>query len=189
MKALSIALCVAATAILMAGCEIADPLVIAVGLPLEVSADLNAGNSWDEGDTFVIEEEIAEVDVEYVDDVTASRVNDITIHMVNPPASGTSSGVLSYSSPAINGGATQQLATWSNVPFSSLAEPGISVLDAAVLTVDPTARQLLLDALQDTSGLPLAAAFTVTTSGTTSVNVPAGTKVVAKFHYQVDVEL
>jgi hypothetical protein len=179
----------AAAAIVMAGCEIADPIVIAVGLPLEVSADLNAGNSWDESDTFVIEDEIAEVDVEYVDDVTASRVNDITIHMINPPGSGTSSGTLSYSSPSINGGTTYQLATWTNVPFSSLVEPGVSVLDAAVLTVDPTARQLLLDALQDTSGLPLAASFTVTTNGTTSVNVPAGTKIVAKFHYQVDVEL
>jgi hypothetical protein len=186
MKALKIAVCTAAFALLTAGCEIADPIVVALGLPLEVSADLNGGNSWNESDTFTIEDEISKVDVSYVDDVRASRVNDITIYMVNPPSSGTSSGTLSY---AINGGATLQLATWSNVPVSALAAPGVSVLDASVLTVDPSAREALLDALQDTSGLPLAASFTVTTSGTTSVNVPAGTKIIAKVQYQVDVEM
>jgi hypothetical protein len=189
MNAFKITLFAAVFALLMAGCEIADPIIIAVGLPLEVSADLNGGNSWNESDTFVIEDEISSVDVSYVDDVRASRVNDITIYMVNPPATGTSSGVLSYSSPSINGGATLQLATWSNVPIATMASPGVSVLDAAVLTVDPAARLLLLNALQDTSGLPLAASFTVTTNGTTSVDVPAGTKIVAKFLYQVDIEI
>jgi hypothetical protein len=189
MKALTIAVCAAAFALLMGGCEVADPIVIAVGLPLEVSADLNGGNSWSQSDTFTLEDEIKGVDVTYADDVIASRVNDITIYMVKPPASGTSSGTLSYSSPDIGGGAVYQLATWSNVPISALVEPGVSVLNASVLTINEAAREQLLGALQDTSGFPIAASFTVTTSGTTSVDVPAGTKIVAKFHYQFDVEI
>ncbi len=168
------------------GCEVVDPLIIAVGLPLEVSEDVNGGNSWNETDTFVLEDEIAEVDVSYLDDVKASRVNDITIFIKNPPASGTSSGSLWF---ALDGGTLVELATWTDVPFSSMAEPGVSVLDASVLTVNTGARTQLLDALQDTSGLPLASAITVQSSGTTSVNVPAGTVVVARFQYQVDIEI
>ena len=169
-----------------AGCTVVDPLVIAIGLPLEVSVDLNGGNSWNEDEIYVIEDEISEVSVEYLDDVKASRVNDITIFMENPPATGTSSGTFSY---AIDGGTLVQLATWSNVPFSSLAVPGVSVLDASVLTVNPAARTALLAALQDTSGLPIASAVRIQTDGTTSVNVPAGTKIVARLHYQIDVEI
>ncbi|HLF14289.1 MAG TPA: hypothetical protein VI932_05320 [Bacteroidota bacterium] len=169
-----------------AGCTVVDPFIIALGLPLEVSVDLNGGNSWNEDELYVIEDEISEVSVEYLDDVKASRVNDITIFMVNPPASGTSSGTLSY---ALDGGGLHQLAAWSNVPFSSLAEPGVSVLDASVLTVNTAARDSLLNALQDTSGLPFASSVRIQTDGTTSVNVPAGTKIVARLHYQVDVEI
>jgi hypothetical protein len=186
MKAITLSLFAAALAFLMAGCQIADPLIVAVGLPLEVSANLNGGSAWNESDTFVIEDEITKVDVSYVDKVQASRVNDITISMDNPPASGTSSGTLSY---ALDGGSPVVLATWTNVPFPSLAGDGVSVLDAAVLTVNPAARTALLTALQDTSGLPLASAVFIQTSGTTSVAVPAGTKIVAKLHYQVDIKL
>ncbi len=169
-----------------AGCTIVDPLIIALGLPLEVSVDLNGGSSWNETETFDIGEEITDVSSDYLEDVRASRVNDITIFMDNPPATGTSSGTLSY---ATDGGTIIDLATWTNVPFAVLAEPGVSVLDAAVLSVNPTALANLLDALQDSSGLPFASTVTVRTTGNTSVPVAAGTKIVARIHYQIDVEI
>jgi hypothetical protein len=186
MNKLTILSIVALALIAGAGCTVVDPLVIAVGLPFEVSVDLNGGSAWSDRAQYVIEDEISGVDVTYLDDVRASRVNDITVSMVNPPASGTSSGSLSYQ---LGGGTVVELATWTDVPFSALVEPGASVLDATVLTVDPAARTALLDALQDTSGLPLAPSIKILTSGTTSVNVPAGTKIVARLDYQFDVEL
>ena len=66
--------------------------------------------------------------------------------------------------------------------------PGVPDPPAGVV-VNILARTQLLDALQDESGLPVATVFTVTTSGTTSVAVPAGKTLIAKFHYQADVEI
>lgn len=168
------------------GCTIVDPLIIALGLPLEVSADLNGGSSWDETETYNIAEEISDVSVDYLDDVRASRVNDITIFMDNPPAAGSSSGTLSY---ALDGGTLVQLASWSGVPFSALAEPGVSVLDASVLTVNAGALATLLANLQDDEGLPLISTVTIQTDGTTTVPVAAGTKIIARIAYQIDVEI
>jgi len=167
------------------GCVIVDPLIIAIGLPLEVCADLNGGNSWDNLETYNIEDEINDISTEYLDNVLATRVNDIRVYMTDPPASGTSSGTLFY---AFSDGTMRQLATWTDVPFSTLAAPGVSILDTSVVSYDPTELAALLGVLQDSTGLFINQ-ITIRTVGSTSVNVPAGKTICARIDYQLDVEL
>lgn len=167
-------------------CKIVDPLFIALNLPLEVSALLNSGNSWNETKTYNIANEINKVSTDYAGNVGASRVSDITVHMPNPPTSGTASGSIAY---AIDGGTLTTLATFANVPFDSLKTPGVSLVHTSLISYNPAALTALLDALQDPNGLPPITTITVQTNGTTSVTVPQDTKISASIHYQVDVAI
>jgi hypothetical protein len=167
-------------------CKIVDPFLVALNLPLEVSALISGGNSWNETKSYTIQDEINKVSTSYVDKVKATRVSGITISMPNPPSSGTASGTIAY---ALDGGSLTTLATFSNVPFDSLKTPGISLLHTSLISYNVPALAALLNKLQDSTGLPATATVAVQTSGTTSVTVPLGTKIVATIHYQVDVSI
>lgn len=168
------------------GCAIVDPIIIALNLPLEVCADLNAGSAWNETDTYNIRDEIADISSDYPDKIKATRVADISVYMVNPPTSGSGSGVIAY---AFNGGPLDTLATFTNVPFDSLADPGVSLLNTGLITYRPGALTTLLNTMQDSTGLPSLTTVTIHTSGTTTVTVPSGTKMCARIHYQADAEI
>ena len=167
-------------------CTIVSPFLIALNLPLEVSALLNTGNSWNESKTYNIQDEIKKVSTSYVNKVKATRVSDITVFMPNPPSSGTASGVVLES---LDGGTLDTLASFSNVPFDSLKSPGVSLANTSLITFNLPVLHSLLNALQDSTGLPATATITVQTIGTTSVTVPQNTQITASIHYQVDVSI
>ena len=88
-------LMVTALAFVGASCEINDPFIIGLSLPLEACGSINAGNTWNEDDTYNIRDEIANVSESYLDDVTATRVVDVQVYMpAPPPGTGTGSGVV-----------------------------------------------------------------------------------------------
>lgn len=174
-------------------CEIVDPFLIALGLPLEVCDDINEGNSWFEDDTFNIRDEIERVSSEYADNVHATRVNDITVYMPNPPAgAGTASGVVEVE---LDGGGLLELVSFTNVPFTQLAGAGISLKDeitgggAVTIDFNQPNVQFLLSQLQNPDGLPVTTTVRVRTSGNTNVDVPQGTRICARIAYQADVEI
>lgn len=175
-----------------AACEIVDPFLIALNLPLEVCASIDDGNNWSENHTYNIRDEIANVSTDYVNGVEATRVNDINVHMPNPPATGEGSGSVRFS---IDGEPLRTLVTFNNVPFSLLAGAGISLKDetsgggSLLIDFDATNVAYLLSRMQDSTGLPASTTIQVVTSGSTSVTVPAGTQICASVAYQVDVEI
>lgn len=178
---------IAAMALWGPACTIIDPLLIALNLPLEVCAAVNAGNSWDETESFDIEQEIEDISVDYLDDVKATRISDILIYMPNPPTGGAASGSISYQfagDPAVT-----VLATFSNVPFDSLKSPGISILHTSLITLNPAALADLIARFSNPDGLPPPTTVTLFSQGSTTVAVVAGTQVCAKIEYQVDVEI
>ena len=166
------------------GCKIVDPLLIALNLPLEVSARINNGNTWADTATYNIANEISNVSTSYLANVQATRVSDITVYMPSPPSSGTASGTIRY---ALDGGALTTLATFANVPFDSLITPGISLGNTSLITYNSPALINLLAAMQDSTGLPFITTITVQSNGSSSVPVPQGTEIRASIHYQVDV--
>lgn len=166
------------------GCEIVDPILIALNMPLEVCASINVGNTWNDTATYNIQDEIANISEDYVDEVKATRVNDVTVYMAHPPSSGTASGTIQY---ALDGGSLVTLATFSSVPFSRLASPGVSITDPTVMTYVPGALAALLSALQDPNGLPPTTTITVRSSGSSTVTVPQGTEICARVHFQADI--
>lgn len=169
----------------LSGCSIVDPFIFALGLPLDVCATVTGGSTWDEEETYNVRDEITGISASYLEDVRASRVNDVRVYMPDPPATGNSSGSLSY---AIDAGALLELATWTDVPFPALAEPGISIVSSGLVTLNGPNFLSLLTALQDTTGLPAITSVTVATDGMTSVTVAAGTQVCVVVDYQIDVE-
>ena len=168
------------------GCKINDPFLIALNLPLEVSALLNTGNSWADTATYNIADEIGKVSTDYVDKVKATRVSDITVSMPSPPSSGFVSGTIRY---ALDGGTMQTLATFANVPFDSLLTPGISLAHTSLITYNSAALTALLDALQDSTGLPFPTTVSVQSNGTSTVTVAQDTEIKATIHYQVDITI
>jgi len=166
------------------GCEIVDPILIALNMPLEVCASINVGNTWNDTATYNIEEEIANISEDYVDKVKATRVNDVTVYMAHPPSSGTASGSIQY---ALDGGSLVTLATFSAVPFARFAGAGVSITDTTVLTYNHPALTALLNALQDPNGLPPTTTITVHSSGSSTVTVPQGTEICARIHFQADI--
>lgn len=176
-----------------AACEIVDPFLIALNLPLEACASIDDGSSWNGNNTYNIRNEIANVSTDYVNGVEATRVNDISIHMPSPPAAGEGSGIVQFS---IDGELPlRTLLTFNNVPFSLLAGNGISLKDetsgggSMLIDFDATNVAYLLSRMQDSTGLPASTTIQVVTSGSTSVTVPAGTQICASVAYQVDVEI
>ncbi|MGA9117012.1 MAG: hypothetical protein WB626_09580 [Bacteroidota bacterium] len=185
---------VAVLALMLVGtsCEIVDPFLIALNLPLTVCDTISAGSTWSEDDTYDIREEIRNISASYVEDVRATRVNDISVFMPNPPAAGTASGTVDV---ALDNQALQRLLTFSNVPFSLLAGDGISLRDEITgggsVTIDFNNAVVasLLAALQDSTGLPSISTVRIQTAGSTSVAVPQGTRICAKISYQADVQI
>jgi hypothetical protein len=167
-------------------CKIVDPFLIALNLPLEVCGTVNAGNSWDEQETFNIRDEIAKVSSSYPDQIKATRVSDISVYMPNPPSSGSSSGFVRY---ALGGQIPVTLFTFTNVPFDSLRGKGISYSNTGLVQFNQAALTALIAALENPSGLPVTTTITVISSGTTTVTVPQGTQICAKIHYQADAEI
>ncbi len=178
-------------AVVWVACEIVDPFLVALNLPLEVCAEINEGNSWDESGTYNIHDEIANVSEDYVDDVQATRVNDITVFMPNPPATGDATGSVRFS---LDGGPLTTLLTFTNLPFDSLRGDGLSFRDylnnpSGQLQFNIAGVNIILTALQDSTGLPATSTIYLESNGTTSVDVPQGTNICAKISYQVDVEI
>lgn len=172
-------------------CEIVDPFLIALNLPLEVCGTINTGNSWNEDELYNIRDEIRRVSESYENKVKATRVNDISIYMPNPPAQGAGSGEVRYS---LDGGTLLTLLTFTNVPFSSLAGGGISLGEALANPSGPVQFNsvnllALLNALQNPNGLPATTTVRIVTTGSTSVTVPQDTKMCARISYQADVEI
>ncbi len=173
-----------------AACEIVDPFLIALNLPLEACGDINVGSTWNEDDTYNIRDEISNVSSDYVNNVKATRVNDINVYMPNPPATGTGSGTVQY---ALDGGSLVTLLTFTDVPFDSLRGNGISLKSAisnpGQVVFNMPAVNALLAALQDSTGLPATTTIRVVNNGSTTVTVPQGTQICARISYQVDVEI
>jgi hypothetical protein len=169
-----------------ASCKIVNPFLIALNLPLEVCALMDSGNSWNEVKTYNITQEIKNVNASYVDKIKATRVSDITVSIPNPPSSGTVTGTISY---AFDSGTPTTLASFSNVPFDSLAGAGVSLLHTSLITYNPAALATLLSVMQNPSGLPTIATVTIQTSGTTSVTVPQDTEICVHIYYQADAQI
>lgn len=186
MKSRFLPLLIAGTMLLGFNCKIVDPFLIALNLPLEVCAGVNAGNSWNEQETFNIRDEIAKVSSSYPDQIKATRVSDISVYMPNPPTSGSGSGSVSY---RLDGQALVTLFTFTNVPFDSLRGNGISYSNTTLIQFNRPALAALIAALESPSGLPATATITVVTVGTTTVTVPQGTQICAKILYQADAEI
>lgn len=171
-------------------CSIVDPFLIALDLPLEACASINNGTNWNETSTYNIRDEIEKISSDYPDHIRATRVNDITVYMPNPPATGTGSGSVSF---ALNGGSLTTLLQFTSLPFDSLRGAGISlksrITNPGQVVFNIGALQTLLDALQDSTGLPPTTTITVASSGFTSVEVPQGTEICARIHYQADAEV
>jgi hypothetical protein len=170
-------------------CEIVDPFIIALQLPLDACGSINNGSTWNEASTYNIREEIAQISSDYVDKVRATHVNDITVNMPNPPASGTATGSVSF---AFDGGSLRTLLTFTGLPFDSLRGSGISlrsrITNPGQVVFDTTGLRIFLDTMQDSTGLPSLTTITLASSGSTSVNVPQGTEICAHIHYQADAE-
>ena len=172
------------------GCEINDPFLLALNLPLSVCDSVNQGNSWDESDEFNIIEEISNISSSYVDAVEATRVNDVNVYMPNPPASGSATGRVEV---ALDGGPLQTLVTYTNLPFDSLRGNGISLRSAITnpsqVVFITSVLNSLLGQLQSQNGLPAVSTIRMRNVGSTSVTVPQNTEICARIQYQADVEI
>jgi len=186
MKKLLMIVLMAGSLLVGSACRLVDPFLIALNLPLSVSATVSGGNFWNESKTYSIVDQITSVSPTYATKVKATRISDILLSMPNPPATGTVSGSITYQ---LNGGTADTLATFTNVPFDSLRSPGISLAQSSLVHRNVEGLSNLLTAMQNATGLPLTATITVQTAGTTSVAVPAGTQIVATIDYQVDVSI
>lgn len=171
----------------VAACEIVDPLLIALKLPLEVGATITSGgSSWSETKTFNILEEIDKVDASYKDDVKATRLSTIRIYMQAPVPTGTASGAVYFQLP---GDIEHQILTFTNLNMGRLAEPGVSMLDTTAVRYDAVNLATLIARFTSSSGLPANTEITVRTQGTTSAPVASGTKIFARFEYEADAEI
>lgn len=172
------------------GCDINDPFLLALNLPLGVCDSVNAGRTWDETDLFNIQEEIANISSSYPDAVEATRVNDVNVYMPNPPATGTATGRVEV---ALDGGPLQILVTYTNLPFDSLRGGGISLRSAisnpGQVAFNTPVLNALLGQLQSANGLPPVATIRVRNVGSTSVDVPQNTNICARILFQADVEI
>lgn len=190
MKPTPLSLVLAGLVFLWSACSIVDPFFIALNLPLEACAGINDGTNWNESNVYDIHEEVAAMSSDYPGNVRATRVNDISVYMPTPPATGSGTGSVSF---ALNGAAQlTTLLTFTNLPFDSLRGDGISlrsrITNPGQVVFNQTGLTALLNALQDSTGLP-PITIRVATSGSTTVNVPQGTPICARIHYQADVEV
>gem|GEM_PF-6883438 len=191
MKANAVRWLIGFFAVVWVACEIVNPFLVALNLPIEVCAEVNKGNSWDDSGTYNIRDEIASVSEEYINDVKATRVNDISVFMPNPPATGNASGSVRF---ALGGGPLTTLLTFTNLPFDSLRGDGLSFRDylnnpTGQLQFNVAGVNIILTALQDSTGLPPTTTIYLESNGSTSVEVPQGTNICARISYQVDVEI
>lgn len=171
----------------VAACNIVDPLLIALKLPLEVSATIRSGGaSWLEVETFNILEEINKVDASYADDVQATRLSNIRVYMKTPVPTGTASGAVYFWLP---GDVERQILTFTDLDMARLAEPGVSMLDPTAVQYDSTNLQILVSRFTSSIGLPANKEITVRTQGTTSAPVASGAKIYVRFEYEADAEL
>lgn len=172
------------------GCDINDPFLLSLNLPLSVCDSVNAGRTWDETDVYDLQEEIARVSSSYPDAVEATRVNDVNVYMPNPPGTGSATGRVEI---ALGGGALQTLVTYTNLPFDSLRGGGISLRSAVsnpgqVVFNTPVLNALLAQ-LQSANGLPAVSLVRIRNVGSTSVDVPQNTNICARILFQADVEI
>jgi hypothetical protein len=172
------------------GCEINDPFLLALNLPLAVCDSVNEGNTWDEYDEFNIIEEINNISSSYADDVQATRVNDVNVYMPNPPATGTGSGVVLV---GLDFDPLDTLLVYTNVPFDSLRGAGISLRSAITNPTQVRFKSSVLNnvlaRLQSSNGLPAVQLVKMWNIGSTSVTVPQNTEICARIQYQADVEI
>jgi hypothetical protein len=131
-------------------------------------------------------EEIEKIDVSYADDIKATRLATIRVYMKAPVPSGTASGFVYYQLP---GGSQLEILRFTNLTMSRLAEPGVSMLDPTAVQYNAANLASLIAAFTSSDGLPGVLAITVSTNGTTSGPVPAGTSICVRFEYQADAEV
>jgi hypothetical protein len=190
MKSTVVHLLMAALVLVWGACSIVDPFIIALDLPLDACASINDGTNWNETSTYDIRAEIARISTDYPDKVHATRVNDITVYMPNPPATGTGTGTVRF---AFDGGSLTTLLTFTNLPFDSLRGSGISlrsrITNPGQVVFNSAGLTSLLNVLQDSTGLPHITTMTLSSSGFTSVNVSQGTGICARIHFQADAQI
>jgi hypothetical protein len=171
----------------VAACDIVDPLLIAMKLPLEVGATIaSGGSSWNERDTLNILDEINKVDASYADKVKATRLSTIRVYMQSPVPTGTASGAVYFQ---LQGDVERQILTFTNLDMARLAEPGVSMLDTTAVQYNATNLGILVATFTSSTGLPASTVIIVRTQGTTSPPVAAGTKIYARFEYEADAEI
>lgn len=187
MKTTVIRMMILGLLVAIAACKIVDPLLIALKLPLEVSATIaSGGSSWLEVETFNILNEINKVDASYTDDVKATRLSNIRIYMQTPVPAGTASGAVYFRLP---GDSERQILTFTNLDMGRLADPGVSMLDTTAVRYNAASLGILIASFTSPSGLPANTEITVRMQGTTSAPVASGAKIYARFEYEADAEL